>query len=376
MTILVALGVGLLPFRYARTEVAPGYLEPRSGIAPVHAMRPGTVKALFVAEGQSVEAGDALMTIEAEQTTATGTDAGVDAVRLLASRRDRLAQQIERQREWAGIEETRTAARLSGAERELREIEAQLRLQIERADLIATRAEALKPSLDRGFISRSEYDRWVEAHLGARQSAAALRQQIVTLEAKRQDSQYALAQLPSVTEAQIRTLTAELSDVEQRLTEAQLGRAYMLRAPTGGRVSALQASPGRWVTPTAPLLSLAPLQGELVAQLLVPTRAIGHVRPGLPVRVLYEAYPHQKFGGQPGRVASVSRTVLTPPEFVGAMRLAEAAYRVTVVLDHQEVVLESTRHALHPGMQLRAAIVLDERPLWQWALSPLQRMRL
>ena len=49
--------------QYARKETVAGYLTPSSGTAKVFAARPGTISAVYVEQGQQVDAGQRLLTV-------------------------------------------------------------------------------------------------------------------------------------------------------------------------------------------------------------------------------------------------------------------------------------------------------------------------
>jgi hypothetical protein len=44
----------------------------------------------------------------------------------------------------------------------------------------------------------------------------------------------------------------------------------------------------------------------LQAEIYIPSRAIGFVKPGQEVRLLYDAFPYQRFGAYRGRVVAAS----------------------------------------------------------------------
>jgi len=106
---------------------------------------------------------------------------------------------------------------------------------------------------------------------------------------------------------------------------------------------------------------------------------VGFVRPQQAVQLRYQAFPYQKFGHHGGRVLQVSRTPLQAAELAGlplpeAMKdtaTAEPLYRITVVLEQQAVQAYGRPHALAPGMQLDADVMLDRRRLIEWIFEPL-----
>jgi membrane fusion protein len=114
---------------------------------------------------------------------------------------------------------------------------------------------------------------------------------------------------------------------------------------------------------------IIPVDTELRAELYAPTRAIGFVREGQETRILYDAFPYQRFGSFGGRVASISRTVIDPRESEVPLRLEEPVYRIQVALDRQD--LEARGVPLQPGMTLNANIILERQSFLGWLLKPL-----
>ena len=49
----------------------------------------------------------------------------------------------------------------------------------------------------------------------------------------------------------------------------------------------------------------------------------------------------------------------------------DPVYRIRVALDAQEVAAGGREHALRPGMQVSASLVLEHRTLAQWVVAPL-----
>src|SRR5262249_23146054 len=146
--------------------------------------------------------------------------------------------------------------------------------------------------------------------LEQRQNLDSLDQQVAARRNQLVESRYTLEQLPIVTAERIHLLRNELSSIEQRFAEVNARRAYVIRAPTSGRVSTLQATVGQIADPKRMQLEIVPLDASLQAELFFPTRAFGFVRPGQAVRILYDAFPYQKFGAYRATVAKVSQAIL------------------------------------------------------------------
>jgi membrane fusion protein len=79
ITWLVAVSVGCIIIflflgQYARKETVVGFLAPTSGIAKIFATRPGTIKDIYVKEGEEVKKGQPLLAVETSQIAVTGQD--------------------------------------------------------------------------------------------------------------------------------------------------------------------------------------------------------------------------------------------------------------------------------------------------------------
>ena len=160
-----------------------------------------------------------------------------------------------------------------------------------------------------------------------------------------------------------------------RLSRIPIASNVRWRSPTSpidGTVATTDVIPGSTVRPQQILASIIPEQSSLVAEVYVPSRAAGMIKPGQPVRLLYDAFPHQRFGVASGAVDAVAGFVSLPGDMPAASGLREAAYKVTILLASDHVEDRHGRYALRPGMSLAAEIVLESRSLAEWLLVPLR----
>jgi membrane fusion protein len=225
-------------------------------------------------------------------------------------------------------------------------------------------------------MTEPQFKGLLAAALEQKQQVNALHQQLIVRGSALTDARSALEQLPITMAERIQSLRSQLSNTEQRITEINGRRAYVVRAPVAGHVSTLQALVGRMADPKQLQMSILPIGGVLQAELLVPTRAVGFVRPEQAVRILYDAFPYQRFGTHGGRIVKVAQTVLTSTDVAGPVVPQEPAYKVTVRLDRQDVTAYGRREPLQADMLLKADIILDERPLMTWLLDPLLSARM
>jgi membrane fusion protein len=150
----------------------------------------------------------------------------------------------------------------------------------------------------------------------------------------------------------------------------------VVSAPIAGRVTALQVTLGANPNPNMPLMVIVPADGMLQAEIYIPSRAIGFVKPGQEVRLLYEAFPYQRFGAYRGRVVTVSQAILAGSDVPAVIGAKEPVYRAVVALERQTIDAEGQTVALQAGGELTANIILDRRKLIDWILSPLAEVKL
>jgi membrane fusion protein len=232
--------------------------------------------------------------------------------------------------------------------------------------------ERIETIVQKGFVSRTELERRRQAWLAARQQLAQLQQQLnaLTSEKGRAEAEFARVAAESGSEANAALSSAET--LTQQRARLQGERAYVLTAPISGRVAALQTASGRTVDGSLPLMEIVPEGSALHAQIYAPTRAIGFVKPGQEVRLLYDAFPYQRFGSFGGRIVGISRTVIDPRELTAPLKIEEPVYRIDVAPESGAVAAFGDEMPLQPGMTLTANVILERRTFLDWLLTPLR----
>ena len=370
--VIISLFLG----QYSRKETVVGYLTPTSGTSKIFVPQRGTIRELQVREGQQVHEGQTLLTIDTDQIAASGLDVNATMLDTLRSQKDLLIRQIAAEEEREKSERERLAAMINGFEVEISQLQAQLKIQGERIqveeEFVASATELKKA----GYMADADFKRRQQALLEQKQNLNSLNQQLAARQNQLTETRYSLQQLPTVMAGKIQVLRSELATTEQRITEISGRRAYVIRAPTEGRVSMLQATVGQFADPRQLQMEIVPTESVLQAELFVPTRAIGFVQLGQQVRILYDAFPYQQFGAYSGRVLSISQTILTRSDTSGPIELKEPAYRVTAALDRPDIDAYGKKIPLQADMLLRADIIIEKRSLISWLLDPLLSVRM
>jgi len=362
--------------QYARKETAVGFLTPTKGTSKIFAPQRGTIKEVHVEEGSAVREGEALLTVETNQIDASGTDVNASMVDTLVAQKQLLAKNIAAEEQRAGSERERLMALIQGLETEIGQLNGQIQLQSERLKLAEADLAAAQQLRSKGFMTEVEYKKRQVAMLEQQQGVGSLRQQLSARQNQLTETRFSLRQLPTMMAQKVQALRNELATTDQRIAEINGRRAYVIRAPTNGRVSMLQATAGQNADPQRLQLEIVPDDAVLEAELFVPARAIGFVDAGQPVRILYDAFPYQHFGTYSGRVAKVSQTILTGTDTAGPVALKEPAYRVRATLDRPDIDADGKKVLLQPDMLLKADIILEKRSLASWLISPLLGVRM
>jgi len=363
---------------YTRKARIKGWLVPEQGVVRIFTPQAGTLVQLNAREGAEVTAGTPLAVLSAEVQSEELGAIRREVVRRLASRRDSMAADRERQALlYARQIEDRTR-RLDAVSREQSLIVQEFDLQRARLSLAAQGVERQRQLFDSRLTRWDRLQDSQEGKLRQALSLQALERERQSLVRDRMTLEAELRELPLKHQLQMAELERGVSSLEQEIAEAEAKRQIVITAPQDGVVTAIQAEAGSTVNASVPMLSIVPKGTKLEAQLFGPSSAIGFVRPGQRVLLRYEAYPYQKFGQYEGTVASISRSAISPAELsqqlAGLTSLYGAnvpLYRITVALGSQVARAYGEAMPLQPGMQLEADIMMERRRLIEWVLDPL-----
>jgi membrane fusion protein len=356
---------------YTRKEHVAGYLSPTQGMIKMYSPQVGTVLIKHVDEGQLVKQGDVLLTISSERATSTTRETQATMLAELKQRRDSLRLEQGKQQEIDALTGTGIVGRIRGLETEIREAQAQMALQSSRvtsAERMVARYEKLL--LER-FVSDVALQEKQDELISQRNQLAQLKRSITSLNRELSSTRVELSTSGLKRDNNTSAIERQISELEQQLTETDARRSIVLTAPADGTVTTILVELGQTANPNTPLLSILPAGAELQAQLLVPTRAAGFIKPTQQVSLRYQAFPYQRFGHHLGEVVEIGRTVIQPNESSLPLSIQESVYRVTVRLPQQKVHAYGQAMPLQAGMVLDADIHMDRRRLIEWVFDPL-----
>ena len=357
---------------YARKETVRGWLVSLPGVVSLSHSEYAVVASVARRAGEVVRRGDPVVVLTEEAVFDGGLSAAGQAVEQLR------LQVVGTERREALLREQFVADfqalddQLGGLDDEVQVVNNQRRVQDARILRKAELQFALEEAFARGALAKSELRQRKDELAELQQAAARLRRETSALARERQSLVAAQDRLGMDFERAVTRLEAERAELRQRIAAFDGQRSLTLHSPINGTVATTDVTPGSTVRPQQILASIIPQPSSLVAEVYVPSRAAGMIRPRQSVRLLYDAFPHQRFGVAHGEVDAVAGFVSLPGDMPAASGLREAAYKVTIRLAVDHVEDDNGRYALRPGMALAAEIVLESRSLLDWLLAPLQ----
>lgn len=356
---------------YARRETVVGWLTPEAGMIRLPARQGGVVSAFHVREGESVTVGQPIATLTLSSELAAG-DSFAALSRSLASQGEAAQARALSAREALEAESRQMTARRTGLARELAEIHKRSDLQAQRLTLAQAEVSRAETIAAQGFLPRRELEARRSAGLTLEQEASELSAQALTYEREIGEVDARLAAIPIDLAAARADAATARATLDQQVTQAETQAAYVVVATVAGQVAALPVNVGQTITPGAAVAVITAGNSPLEAEIYAPSRAAGFIREGQPVRLMYQAFPHQKFGTGEGVVSSVSQTVLAPSEVaIPGLTVQEPVFRVRVRMKRSDVSAYGRNVPLQPGMLLNADVVIDRRSLVEWLLDPI-----
>jgi membrane fusion protein len=375
ITALLALIIGAVLIwltigTYARTEIARGILVTTASVSKVYALRPGLVQALSVKDGDIVRAGQQLAIIESEQPSVSGSLYSAQSIAALSAQERLAVQQIGLSAQRGASNRDKLSASIDGSRRQRADVATQLGLQSQIVRSTQQTFEQLSEIVGKGFVSKFEYERRRQVYISAQQEESRLSQQLNALDAQLASARAEIGRSALDGQSEINQARSGVEQLHQQVSRVENEGHYVVKAPIAGRVTAIQTGAGRTVGGPVPMMTIVPNGSPLLAELYVPSRAIGFIRSGQEVRLLYDAFPYQRFGSFTGEIGAVSRVVISPGELDAPFKMDEPVYRVSVAPSAQSVTAFGDAVPLQPGMTLAANIILDRRSFWNWLMLP------
>jgi membrane fusion protein len=379
---LLAAGTALLLIavalwgQYTRRERVEGFLALDTGAARVLIPDSGRVTELLIKEGDEVKSGDEMARISLDRATGAGASTSEAVALEMQSRRGILEKEQAQWRELGAQQVEQLRRRVKDLDSELGQIDREMKLQ-------EVRIKSAREQLER-YHGLAGEKKFVSEALVKQKQDEVTDQEIKLQALRRQRGQVerdlgsAKMDMPATemrSKAQVEQVSRQISELKEGMVQAESRRESVIRAPMAGVVTNIAVNKGQSIAADSPLAMVMPKGSGLHVELLVPTRAIGFVKPGQEVVMRYEAFPHERFGQYRGVIVDIGRNVWTQGERIGPLSAKEPVYRVDVKLERQAVTALGQEYALRPGMLVNADLLLEKRTLLEWIFEPVLQLK-
>jgi hemolysin D len=399
---------------------ATGKIIPTGYSKVIQPFETGVVRAIRVADGQTVRAGDTLIeldpTINEGETTHLQGDlksAQLDIARLhaaLSDTDDPLAafqppeganpSLVAMHQALLMAQVNEHKAKIAALDGQKRQKEAEL------ATIKATinKLEAVIPTIQERVDIRKALNEY-----GSRLQYFEVLQQLVDSQQERlvqqsraREAEAALAAITQTREQTVaefrRTAFSDLAEAERKAAgfAADLSKAeqrtklQLLTAPVSGMVQQLAVhTVGGVVTPAQTLAVIVPSDSHLEVEAMVTNHDIGFVHSGDEVEIKVDTFDFTRYGLLHGRVLSISQDSIvrdvpadkSPEKVPGGSASTsepkgqELTYAARISLDRSQMQVEDKMVNLTPGMAITAEIKTGSRRIITYLLSPLLKYK-
>ena len=367
--------VFLFSNEYSRKQVVIGYLTPNLGVVKVYPTQTGYFSEILVHENEEVFPGQVLATITRQQTHKNSGDIFLAQLQENTRQEDSVLQQITATDNIAKLEKEKIQESIKRMSKEISLFNEQIVLLKTRLSLSHKNYQRAKKLNEIKVISQNDFEQSFDNHLKQKEQLQQFEIERLNKQRQLSDFKIELSQLDEITHDKHLKFENKLSVLRTHRLKLDSNQSIQLTAPISGKITGVQAKSGETAKESFPLLSIIPVGQKFLAHLYVPTRAVGTLEAGQPVRFKFDAFPYQKYGIYRGTVEEITQTIFRIDEVDIPVAISEPSYRVTVSLDKQFVEAYGKQFSLQAGMTLSAEIIYDRRDLVEWLLEPLYSLQ-
>ena len=386
---------------------AEGRLVPQTYVKIVQPSDAGRIQEILVREGETVEAGQVLMRMDAKLAEADAKTIGNDlAMRSLQLRRidaeltgnllarkpgdpGDLFRQTESQHRdrrlsyMDSLGQSREA--LNRVQREYdsaREVLAKLQ---EITPIFKQQADAYADMGKDGYAPQLMVRDKQREYLEKARDLRAQESTVASLEAAANQARKQIDQITSKYRSDLQNERVEAEGQHRKLQQEWIKQEHKtglleLKSPQAGIVKDLVThTVGTVVSPGTVLISIVPENELLVAEVSVKNDDVGFVYPKQRVRIKVVPYDYNKYGLLEGEVTQLGPDATEPDtqqpqsRSRGNQQAPPSFYKAIVALDSQTLGAGDKKQKLLPGMQVVAEINQGSRTVMQYLLSPVSK---
>lgn len=355
---------------YTKREIGIGFIRPELGITTIVPAVSGKINKINVEEGQYVEQGDLLFSVEMDLQNKDGS--------LSEQQMAEIIKQIEYIE--SGLKNTKKLysqkkVQIDSKIHELNDqlVSAQKKMSFleDKLNILKEEKNSIESMMSKGLISRVEYNSRNKIFLDAQIGFIEIKETISLISGEITQLSNSKKQLTYEFTRERNNARISVSQLNQKIFDVNYSRSFFIRAPISGTISTVLVTPSNYVNSNTNVMAIVPQKNRWIAELFVPTEAIGNVSESNPVYIKYEAYPYQRFGVYEGNIKVISKTILNVDNLPRELNSLRPMYRILIDLKEQEVTLNQKKYSLQSGMMLSAELDGETRTIFQWFMGPL-----
>jgi adhesin transport system membrane fusion protein len=374
---------------------ATGEIVPAGKVRTVGHLEGGIVAEVLVEEGQLVEQGTPLIRLQETATSSdlervrnrlnflateeqrlagTGTRTGVNGLRLGSGAGFSEAQQaaFDAQRKALETEQIGLRARISEKQAELSSIRERIALQETQVEIEQEKFDIQETLFKQGYTSKR---RFLDAK-SSLQNAQSLLSELTGMEGRTRaqltEAEASLERSFAVAEEELAEERSRVAQERSELSfEAEKQRdrfdRLFVRAPVSGHVKALYLKGGGSVlAPGDVVAEIVPSDSDLVAEVRISPRDIGHVEVGDQAEIAITTFDPNVEGTLTGEVSVISASSFRD-------EYGNYYFKAAIPLASNTIGKGARLETISPGMVVDAKIVTGSKSVLQYMLKPVTR---
>ncbi len=240
--------------------------------------------------------------------------------------------------------------------------------------IVTRRAEKMKGLSNDKYLSEEQYLEVEQQRIEVHYDLKTNQQRMHELQSSIKEVETQIQQVEK--EFESRTLM-ELQESEKRKQALQQERvkavmrmeAHTLTAPVSGVVQQLAVHTiGGVVTPAQELMVIVPNENGLEVEAMIENKDIGFVTEGQNAEIKIDAFPFTKYGVIDAKINNISNDAIADEE-------KGLVYKMQVEMKKSDIQIKEKLVNLTPGMTVSVEVKTGKRRLIEYFLSPLLRYR-
>lgn len=381
---------------FREVAVAHGQIVPTSATQKVHHLEGGILEEVLVAEGEQVVQGQPMMRLrpegaqnDLEQLEAHLASLGMQHIRLEAlltgkepdfgafgkrypaierEQLDLYVKTLGRD----GNEREKLQHEIRQAETELATMKEERRGLLRQIEIESEQVGIREKTFAQGHTSRIAFLEAKARQESMQSKLASTDGKISQLASKVEETRHSLEKLEGERTQKLADerskVTGEIFEKRNALNKHRDRVARLtVRSPADGMVQLLvQRTPGEVIKPGDLVAEVISLDADMIAEVRLAVKDIGHVQLGDPANVKVTNYDPTGMEIATGRVVGISATTLETKD-------GQPYYRTRIKLDKAYIGPKSRNWRLLPGMVVEADIVTGSKSLMRYMLKPVYR---